>query len=218
MPVRHPVIARSLSALAFGLLPVFALAAPSPVETHLDFTVLKDGSPIGHHQIVLNRDGDNASVSIKTNILVRVAYVPVYRFEHAGNEIWRNGRLVSLRSQTNDDGDKHNLVAEARGNHLEVDGDGLQSRAESGIIPASLWDQDLVKQKILLNTLTGKQMPVSVTDLGEEAIHSRGKETRTDHYKITGELQRDVWYDRSGTLVQVEFKAKDESDILYVLE
>jgi hypothetical protein len=69
-----------------------------------------------------------------------------------------------------------------------------------------------------LTPLTGKQMPVSVDNLGEEAIRAHGAETRALHYKVMGELQRELWYDRSGTLVQVKFKAKDASEILYVLE
>ncbi len=211
------VLVRSLSALMLGLLPLVALAAGPAAETHLDFTVLKNGDPIGHHQIDLIRNGENEAVSIKTNILVRVAYVPVYRFEHIGSEIWQNGRLVSLRSQTNDDGDKHSLVVGATADHVEVDGDGVHSQADPGIVTASLWNPDLVKRMVLLNTLTGKQMAVSVADLGEDLIRSRGSETRAHHYKVAGELQREVWYDQSGTLVQVRFKAKDDSDILYVL-
>ncbi|HXP98353.1 MAG TPA: DUF6134 family protein [Telmatospirillum sp.] len=214
----HPLLVRSLSALAFVLLPGIAQATPSPAETHLDFTVLKNGSPIGHHWIDLIRNGDNETVSIKTNILVRMAYVPVYRFEHTGSEVWQHGHLVSLRSQTNDDGEEHSLVVGAKNDHIEIDGDGLRSQADSGIIPASLWNHDLVTQGVLLNTLTGKQMPVRVDTLGEEPVSAHGTETRALHYRVTGELQRDLWYDRSGTLVQVKFKAKDASDILYVLE
>jgi len=210
-------LTRTLSALALGLLSSVALASPAPAETHLEFTVLKDGSPIGHHQIDLTQTGDGETVSIKTDILVRVAYVPVYRFEHTGSEVWQNGRLVSLRSQTNDDGDHHNLAVNAMGNFIEVNGDGSHSQASASVIPASLWNHDLVKQATLLNTLTGKQMAVSVLDLGEDTIRARGAETRAHHYKISGELQREVWYDQFNTLVQVKFKAKDDSDILYVL-
>ena len=208
---------RALAALALGLLPVTALAAAAPAETHLDFTVLKDGDPIGLHRIDLTRTADGETVSINTNILVRVAYVPVYRFEHAESEVWRNGRLVSLRSRTDDDGDKHTLQVTAAADHVEIDGDGAASRADPGIIPASLWNRDLVTRKVLINTLTGRQMAVSVADLGEDSIRSHGTTIRAHHYRVSGELKRDLWYSPSGTLVQVEFKAKDDSDIRYVL-
>ena len=212
----RPVVTGLLSALALGLLPA-SVALAAPAQTHLDFTVLKDGSPIGHHQIDLTRTNDGETVAIRTNILVTVAYVPVYRFEHTGSEVWMNGRLVSLRSQTNDDGDKHVLAVAAKDDHIEIDGDGAHSQASGGEIPASLWNRDLVKQTVLLNTLTGKQMAVAVADLGDETIRSHGADTRAHHYKVTGEIQRELWYDPAGTLVQVKFKAKDDSDILYTL-
>jgi len=209
---------RPLFALVvLGALPSLGMATSSPSFTHLNFTVLKNGDPIGHHDISVERNGDAETVSIKTNILVKVAFVPVYRFEHTGQEVWQNGHLVSLISQTNDDGDKHKLSVAAKVDHLDVDGDGQSSQAEAAIIPASLWNVDIVKQSVLLNTLTGKQMHVSVADLGDESVQSHGAAVKVHHFKVTGDLQRDLWYDQSNTLVQVKFKAKDDSDILYVL-
>jgi hypothetical protein len=216
MPAFPIILRRSLSVLTLALLPVAAMAA-GPSEAHLDFAVLRNGDPVGHHRIDLTPTSDGETVSVKTNVVVRAVYVPVYRFEHTGSEVWKNGRLVSLQSQTNDDGDKHTLAAIAKDGHIEVVGDGVRSQADSGIIPASLWNSDLVKQMTLLNTLTGKKMAVSVADLGEDTIQSRGTAIKAHHYQVTGELQRELWYDPSGTLAQVKFKAKDDSDILYVL-
>jgi len=215
--LKHRPYVPSLVALVLGVIPSLGMATSSQLSTHLNFTVLKDGDPIGHHDITVEQNGDAETVSIKTNILVKVAFVPVYRFEHVGHEVWQNGHLVSLVSQTNDDGDKHKLSVAVKSDHLDVDGDGQSSQADSAIIPASLWNYGLVKQSTLLNTLTGKQMHVSVADLGDDSIQSHGVPLKAHHYKVSGELQRELWYDQSNTLVQVKFKAKDDSDILYVL-
>jgi hypothetical protein len=215
MPIRS-ALARTLAALSVSLLPSVVMAASGSV--HLDFTVRKNGDAIGHHQIELARDGDLENVSIKTNVVVKIVYVPVYRFEHTGNEVWRNGRLVSLRSQTNDDGEKHTLQVSAKDDRLEVTGDGTASQTSDAIIPASLWNHDLVTRTVLLNTLTGKQMAVNVADLGIDSVPVHGSAVQAHHYKVTGELERDLWYDQSDTLVLVKFKAKDDSEIRYVLE
>lgn len=215
----------SFRSVAFGMLsaaavvlPTLAAANAAAPETHLDFTVLKDGSPIGHHKIDLSQTGDGEKVSIRTDVLVKVAFVPVYRFEHRSSEVWKDGRLVALQSQTNDDGDKHKLSAEARDGSLEIVGDGARSEVGGATIPASLWNHDLVKQRVLMNTLTGKPMAVSIADLGEELVRAHGEAVRARHYQVTGELMRDLWYDPAGQLVQVGFKAKDSSNILYTLE
>lgn len=211
---------RPLLALALALPVVGASAAPlaAPIDpSHLDFTVLRNGDPIGHHEITVAQTADSETVAIKTNIVVEVAYIPVYRFEHTGNEIWQNGHLISLRSKTNDDGDRHSLNVSVQADHLEVQGDGTTSSADANIIPASLWNHDLVSKKVLLNTLTGKQMNVAVSDLGTDTITAHGETIAAHHYKLTGDLKRELWYDQSNTLVQVKLKAKDDSDILYVL-
>jgi hypothetical protein len=217
MPNR-PALARTLALLAVGLLPAAVTAASTSGSMRLDFTVLKDGDAIGHHQIELVRNGDQQNVSIKTDIVVKVVYVPVYRFEHRGSEVWQNGHLVSLRSQTNDDGEKHTLQAAAKDDRLEVTGDGTVSQASDEIIPASLWNRDLVNQTALLNTLTGKQMAIKVADLGADPVRVHGSTVPAQHYKVTGELERELWYDQSDRLVLVKFTAKDKSEISYVLE
>ena len=215
MPLR-PVLSRLLpAALAVGL--ASQAAAASAPETHLDYTVLRNGDPVGHHQVDVIREDGGETVSIQTNIVVKVAFVPVYRFEHQGREVWHDGRLVTLRSTTNDDGDKHTLDVRAEGDHVDVTGDGVRTQAASGIVPASLWNAALVHQSVLLNTLTGKQMTVQVADLGEDTVRVHGGPARAHHYKVTGELERELWYDTAGTLVQVQFKAKDDSQIRYVL-
>ena len=215
MPVRSLPLRPLLVAAVIGLAPQVAMAASE--DQHLDFTVLKDGSPIGHHHIDLTRQGDSESVAIKTEILVKVAYVPVYRFEHQGNESWRGGQLVSLHSQTNDDGEHHKVDADASGDHIEVIGDGTDSQANVAIIPASLWNPKLISQSVILNTLTGKQMSVHVEDEGADQVRVRGSMEEAHHFKMTGELQRELWYNNSGVLVQVKFPAKDGSEIRYVL-
>jgi hypothetical protein len=202
---------------AFSLAMTAAAASATPVHTHLEFSVLKDGSPVGRHQVDMSRDGGDEEVAIKTNVVVKIAMVPVYRFEHQGRELWRNGQLVGLHSETDDDGTKHSLDAGASAGSVQIVGDGARSQADAGIIPASLWNHDLVKQNVLLNTLTGKLMKVQVTDLGTEDIQSQGKNIQAHHYRMSGELERELWYDPGNTLVQVRFKANDSSTILYVL-
>lgn len=210
-------IVQSLSAMVICMAPPLGYAQSLPASEQLDFTVLKDGDPIGHHRINVERKGDDTTVSIQTNIVVKVAYVPVYRFEHKGDEVWRNGKLVSLRSTTNDDGDKHSLFVVSQGDHLNIESDGGGSLADVGIIPASLWNPDVAAQSVLLNTLTGKQMQVTVADLGDDTVKAHGGAVKAHHFKVSGDLQREIWYDPTGTLVQVKFKARDNSDILYVL-
>ncbi len=211
------LLAGILPLLACGSAAMAVVAAGPAPDAHLDFTVTRNNGVIGHEQIDRTLRDGATTVSIRTEIVVRFLLVPVYRFEQASSEVWRQGHLVSLSSDTNDDGTNHTLRVQAKGGVLEVDGDGKRSQAPETIIPASLWNEDIVKQSTVLNTITGAKMSVNVTDRGDETISSRGTQVRAHHYTLSGDLKRDLWYDASGTLVQVAFKAKDGSDILYVL-
>jgi len=44
-----------------------------------------------------------------------------------------------------------------------------------------------------------------------------GKDVMARHYAISGDLQRELWYDAGGRLVKVRFAASDGTDIQYVL-
>ena len=206
-----------LIAAALGMiiaLPALAASAPSQP---LAFTVLRNGAPVGSNTITFLQTVAGLQVDVKTAIVVKIAMIPVYRFEHEGHEIWQDGHLVSLRSTTNDDGTPHQLAVDAKGDMLDVKGDGYTGLAALGSIPGSLWNPAVPRQSTLLNSLDGKLMQVVTKDLGEDSITVHGSATKARHYVVEGDLKRDLWYDSEGTLVQIPLKAKDDSDILYVL-
>jgi hypothetical protein len=184
---------------------------------HLEYTVLRDQETVGLHVIDFTRSGDTTNVKISTNVVVTVAFIPVYRFEHAGLETWQGSRLVSIRTRTNDDGTPHQLSATAEGDHLRVAGDASQGNVGGAIIPASLWNAAIVNQSSILNTLDGREMPISVVDQGNEIVSAAGAEVSAHHFTVSGGIDRELWFDRSNTLVRVAFAAKDGSHIFYQL-
>ncbi|MAU60015.1 MAG: hypothetical protein CMI62_04700 [Parvibaculum sp.] len=213
---RKPLFA-AFAASMFLLSGVNAASAAAPSGGELDFTVLRGDDEIGTHRLVFTQDGDELKVKIDTNVAVKMLGIAVYRFEHDGSEIWRDGHLVSLESKTNDDGTPHRLEVKEENGKLVVDGDGRQGTEQIGVIPASLWNDNLVKQTALLNTLDGSSMPVTVGKLGTETVEVNGKPVAATHYSVTGKLNRELWYDENGVLVQVRFAGADGSEITYVL-
>jgi hypothetical protein len=201
------------TALSAGDIP----AAVPDAGRRLDFTVLRNGEEVGHDRIDLDRRGPELKVKVETRVVVRIAFVPVYRFEHDGTESWRDGQLVSLSSDTNDDGKRHRLSVTSQGNRLRIESDGSASEAEPGLIPASLWNDQLVRQSVLLNTIDGSRMSVAVARLGAEPVEVGRNRVQADHYRITGALNRDLWYTAEGELVRVAFDGSDGSHIAYVL-
>lgn len=202
-----------LAASQFGTEPAFAAPPPGGV---LDFTVLRNGSEVGRHEMLFRNEADSLKIDIRTNVAVKVAFITAYRFEHEGHEVWQGGRLARLWSKTNDDGTKHVLDVTAGGDNLVVMADGKEPEKSSTTIPASLWNERIVQQKNILNTLDGSRMSIQVADLGTETVLVKNARVPARHYVISGDLQRELWYDAQNVLVKVRFKAKDGSDIEYL--
>jgi hypothetical protein len=218
--VQRPFIALGLI-LGLATLPGVAMPAKAeaiPTDGRLDFTVYRDGDEVGSSEILFRQSGDQTEVDVVTEIVVTVAFVPVFRFEHEAHEVWKDGHLVSLVSQTNDDGTAHQLEVRESDASLDVVGDGVSSKAEMSIIPASLWNPQIVEQSTILNSLSGEELAVQVAYIGEEEVAVKGNQVPARHYSMTGQFERELWYDDDGVLVRIEFKGKDGSDIQYVIE
>ncbi|MGD9671722.1 MAG: DUF6134 family protein [Hyphomicrobiaceae bacterium] len=217
--MRSVQIRLGLAALAIAGMAVQAVPTPAAAATNkLVYAVLRDGSPVGRHSLTFTRNGTTTDVDISTRVAVKMAFITVYRFEHDGHETWRGNNLVAMRSQTNDDGTHHRVEVSSQGDHLQVAADGNRGTAPASILPASLWEPGVVRQSELLNTLDGKRMRVAVKDMGQEAVKIEGQRTAAHHYKMSGGLDRDLWFGPDNTLVRMQFAAKDGSTIVYELQ
>lgn len=209
---------RAASAMALVVAGLSGAEAAVPASGELSFAVMREGDQIGTHKLEFKRRDDELMVDIETDVAVKVLGIAFYRFEHEGHEVWRDDRLISLESETNDDGTPHHLNASASGDVLNVNGDARQEPEKPTIIPASLWNDALVNQTELLNTLDGSNMPVTVTEVGQEIVEAGGRNVSATHYSVKGKLNRELWYDTDGVLVQVKFDGADGSEITYILK
>lgn len=211
--MRLPLSAALAACLALGSAPAFA-APPSS----LNFSVLRNGEPVGTHVVQFHGDDSDLQITVDTNVVVKIAMIAVYRFEHHDDEVWHGDHLISLASTTNDDGTRHKLSVTRSDAALAVTGDGNTTRLPPDTIPASLWNPATVGQTQLLNTLDGRAMAIRISDLGDDTVTVGGAPRPAHHYLMAGDLARELWYDASGTLIKVRFKAKDDSEIAYVLK
>jgi len=190
--------------------------ANSDAPTQLNYDVIRGGKVIGTHSLNFARNGSVLTVDIKTDVQVKIAFITAYRFIHRGSEVWENGRLMQYRSTTDDDGkDKHLTLQGNEGGYI-VDSNADRYETKTISLPASLWHADTPKQTQLMNTLDGHVMNVTIQDMGMAPITARGQQINAHHYKMTGDLERELWY-HEGQLVHLRFKGGDGSTIDYLL-
>ena len=201
------VIAAIAGALLFG--------GQACAETYR-FAITRNGDQIGTHSIDLNRTGAETTVSIATDLTVKVLFVTAYRFQHTASEHWVGGRLIALNSTTDDNGTRHRVSVVMKTSGLEVEADGkAAARLDRNIQPASLWNAEVLRRPVMLNTQDGQVVPLSVVDLGSEDLTIDARTVKAHHYTMKSKYSQDVWYDEQQHLVRVKLLGPDGSVIMY---
>lgn len=204
-----------LGLLGLAISPVAAEPVPSPaptVDRHL-FDILRDGNKIGTEIVEIDRAGDTTNVKFTTHISVVVMFIRAYHFEHSATETWTGGKFVSYKAYTDDNGTKHDVSAVANNDKLELDVDGTHSEAASDLVPASWWNKDFVNRTDMLDAETGRPVSIKVADLGDEPLVQNGATIQAHHYKVSGDLHRDLWFN-GDTLVRIQLVGSDHSTIV----
>jgi hypothetical protein len=190
---------------------VGAVAAPESIR----FAIMRNGDQIGTHTIEINRGPREITVNMATDLTVKVLFVTAYRMQYTSSERWVGGRLVALTSEGDDNGTHRKVTVVSRPTGLEVESDGKTTTVDKNIMPASLWNPEVVKRSVVLDTQDGQVVPITVTDVGAEELTFDTRTVKARHYIIKGKFPQDVWYDERGRLVQSSLVAPDGSVILY---
>jgi hypothetical protein len=199
------------------LLTAPALASGVPDDGVLDFAILRNNEEIGRHTLRFETRGQDLNVRIIASIDFRFGFIPLYQFDHQALETWRGGGLLGMSATTRDNGDDFEIEVQRDGDGLTLTLNGETTPLDGDIVPASLWNIALVTRDQILDPADGEIMAVVTRDAGAQTIRIRGREIVAQHYIMTGDFERDLWYDRQGVLMQVRFKGDDGSDILYQL-
>ncbi|MFA6021518.1 MAG: DUF6134 family protein [Rhodospirillales bacterium] len=199
------VLCAFVAAASFLTLPALAGMPGVPDDGQLDFTVLRNGSPIGNIQFSFESQASHIIVRIRSRILYTLLSLPLYRYEHDSTEVWSQGRFQTMSSKTNDDGKNLDLDVKATEGGVLATLNGKTERLDQATMPASLWNPATYKADVLVDTSTGKRLDID-------------GEARGGYFTLSGELKRELRYDESGLLQGVRFTARDGSEIRYVRE
>ncbi|MDR3462460.1 MAG: DUF6134 family protein [Beijerinckiaceae bacterium] len=205
-----------IGAVMFGALaagPAFAGPPAADVTTiHRVFDIQREGSPIGTNTLDLSRQGDITTVKVATHILVKVLFVNAYRYEHSETASFRGNELVSFSSTTDDNGTTHKVDAYSSAGKLVLKVDGDASEVPKDIYPAIIFSPDIGSKSLLFDPGNGKRLSAKAEDLGKEHVPVHGAQQELRHIKVSGQFDRDLWFDRDG-LVKMTMLGSDHSKI-----
>ena len=201
-----------LSLAALAAIPALAASTDDVKHVHRVFDIMREGSKIGTDTFDISRQGDATSVKVNTHIVVKIAFITAYRYDHSEAGTWKGAQLVSFKSTTDDNGTDHQVKAAQAGNKIALTVDGTATTAPKTTQAASLWGAEVSKQTQIFDPANGKRMAVGVQDLGEETVEMNGVPRQLQHVKLTGAFPRELWFDEDG-LVKMSLRGSDNSEI-----
>jgi hypothetical protein len=196
-----------LVVLAAFTIPGPAMAAPV-VETR-DFTVCVDSKPGGDAHMTINKQEDGSVImtcdtDVKARVKVGILWHD-YTYSLRAREVWKDGRVQRFDSSCNDDGKCFAISARAEGDKLR-----LRANSEEKLVPGDVWissywampDSARINQTVpIIDADTGVMLSAKILFLGVEPRHVAGQDQKVKHYRLTGKVQIDLWYDATGRLV-----------------
>jgi uncharacterized protein DUF6134 len=207
--------------LALGILTSTAVGAaqPDPIELYggkLIFDIVRNGDTIGSQTLSFQKQNDDLTVNVVTDIDVQVLFVTVYRYRYEATTRWHAGRVQEMTATTNDDGKVSKVTARVAGNETAIQGPAGRFQSPCLVFPGEHWNLEEIRQSGLLNSVTGKLDRITVADQGRETIATREGKRVARRYVFSGDLKLTIWYDAEGRWVGLRFLARDGSTIDYV--
>jgi uncharacterized protein DUF6134 len=182
-------------------------AEPDVVAQHTrEFRVSVDGKPRGTQTMTFQQRRDGSEVMNGEAEVVLNFVVYRYRYASTGKEIWKDGRLIKLVNEADFNGDKYTLQGSATVQALHYEVNGETQKAPADIWAASYWrepDAKRVGQKVLvLDSDKGRQLTADLERLESETIKVGEDSIKAKRYRMRGDVEVDVWYDKDGYIVK----------------
>jgi hypothetical protein len=212
---RCRAMSRSLLWAAAAALLAMPLAALANDAGEYTFTVLKDGAPVGRHRVEFDHTGDRTEIREESEIEVRLAMIPVYSFEHEARQIWEDGRAVRIDATTNDNGEELQITVRPDGEGYIRTVNGRVDKFDGSMAVLAFWNKDTLRHHAFFSVVEDKTLEASFEFAGKERIPIAGGALDVDHYRMTGDEERELWYDATGHLAKLRLHRLG-SEIEYV--
>lgn len=224
LPSSHSLWVRLASALFVVTSALAQDAWSQPEEPRIvaqqirEFRVSVDNKVRGNQVMTLSRRSDGSEMmSGEVEVMMNLV-VYRYRYASSGTEIWKNGRLIQLINESNYNGDKYVIQGSATKQSLDYEVNGEAHRAPPDIWAASYWrepDPRKIGQNIhVLDSDKGRQLTATLERLDPENLTFDAGTIKTSHYRLRGDVEVDVWYDKFGLIVRQELMESGHRTLL----
>ena len=191
-------------------LPLGSVAAAPPAN--LAFRALRNGAPIGVHTISFRQDGERLVVTTRIDITVKVLLFTAFQLKHEAEEIWQAGRLIAVKSATNDNGTRMQVKGSAVEGGFRIIGEEGPFLAPAQLLTSNmLWNTRMLGVDKLIDVQHGGVIGLAVKALGPAVVDTPlGRVSANRHHLITPHYAGTLFHDANGRWVKGLIEAKGE--------
>jgi hypothetical protein len=200
-------------ALAALLLAANAVAdSPAAQADHLghfDYKVLRNGEHIGYNRVEAKPMTDGAGLEMTYDLVLEVTFgfLTVYSYSHRRSEIWRDGKLVQSEGHTIKNGKDYVIEVEAVDDGYLRTVNGKREKLAPDWAPLTFWNLNELKDRHAFFSVADDQLEDLNIALEEVARPNWWQGSgRLAHYAMTGDKEKDLWFDEHNHLVRVAFR------------
>ncbi len=185
-----------------------------PEDGTAEFIVVRNDRVIGRRKLSVSRASGDLVVRQDIEFRVGPEGAAIANFEQHSEEVWREGWLQAVVSDTDDNGALWRVRAERIEGIFQGLVNGLAFTVSGYPITSTMWHRDTWSQQALLDVTDARVKLIRGHKLGEVALRLPGGRTRATRYAIRGEINRDIWYDKDCRLVRISQPLRDGSVIV----
>jgi hypothetical protein len=182
----------SRALLAGGLALLFGTPslAGTLAQREFNFDVLLDGKPIGSHEFRITDGSETRKVETSASFDVSILFVTVFRYRHSNTEVWQDGCLQRIASETDSNGNPYRVTLDraSEGYRVTTLDDSVTYPVDC-MMTFAYWDRRFLEQPRLLNSQTGELIEVQVQPLGTGRPEWLPVDAPVEGYRIVAESQ-----------------------------
>lgn len=172
----------------------------------LYYEISRKGKPLGFQQINFSRtEAGELVVDVHIEIDFKLGPIPLFRYLHDNREIWRDGKLLSLKSKTFNNGEDVAVDLKLEDGRYVGTGTDFADNLEAPLLSTSYFNPNFIRQNAFISSQDGRLLPSEIETLGQEVLAIRGAPVQATRFRISGKLRIDIWYTDAGQWVQTEF-------------
>lgn len=182
-----------LAAAVLGL----GVSAVASGEADLEWTfkVFLDDKEIGTHDFRVSGHRGEHRVETVARFDVKFLFFNAFRYRHQAVETWAGDVLLSIQSETDNNGEQLQVDGSRESGHFLVETESETRRLPEEVMSFAYWNPEILDESRLLNAQTGEYEKVQIEDRGVETVPYEGQRLEARRHDIVVQGKAiSVWY------------------------